>query len=247
MALVSRWRGLARRRAFLGMVGLTAVTLAGRVIYLPRAPVGTDDELEAYWARQTVEPYTGSPLDDRRVWQYRFTGFLPDLRLNSVEGEQQYDGATFRLRIGGLVSRPAELTVDDLWRLPAETQVSDFYCVDGWAVQGLEWRGVRVRTLLELVGGPRPEATYLGLRSLGGVYSESVPLEVALRDDVMLATDLRGERLPARHGAPVRLLVPPMYGYKSIKWVEHIDLLPKIHLGYWERRGYHPDAWLPFR
>jgi DMSO/TMAO reductase YedYZ molybdopterin-dependent catalytic subunit len=243
---LSGLRRLGRRRAFLGMAGLTTVTLAGRIVYLPRAPQGTDEELEAYYASQTVAPYTGSPLDDRQVWRYRFTGFLPDLRINSVEGEQRYDPATYRLTVGGLIHRPLSLTVQDLWGLPAERQLSDFYCVDGWAVQGLEWRGIRLRTLFERVG-VRPEATYLGLRSIGGVYSESVPLEVALRDDVMLATDLRGERLPARHGAPLRLLVPPMYGYKSIKWVERIDLLPKIHLGYWERRGYHPDAWLPNR
>lgn len=237
-------RELSRRRAFLAMAGLTATVLAGRLLSLPRPALRTEAELEAYYARQEVVPYTGTPLDDRRIWRYRFTGFLPDLRINSVEGEQAHDPATYRLSVGGLVDRPLELTAPDLWGLPTEARVSDFYCVDGWAVQGLEWRGIRVRTLLDRAGA-RPEATYLGLRSLGGVYSESLPLEVALRDDVLLATDLRGARLPARHGAPLRLVVPPMYGYKSIKWIERIDLLPKIHLGYWERRGYHPDAWLP--
>jgi DMSO/TMAO reductase YedYZ molybdopterin-dependent catalytic subunit len=246
MQTATAWRTLSRRRAFLGMAGLTATVLAGRLIFLPRPMQGSEAELEAYYASQQVEPHAGTPLDDRRVWRYRFTGFLPDLRLNSVEGEQRYDPASYRLAVGGLVQRPLNLTAADLWGLPAETQISDFYCVDGWAVEGLEWRGIRVRTLLERVQ-PRPEATYLGLRSIGGVYSESVPLEVALRDDVLLATDLRGERLPSRHGAPLRLVVPPMYGYKSIKWVDRIDLLPKIHLGYWERRGYHPDAWLPNR
>jgi DMSO/TMAO reductase YedYZ molybdopterin-dependent catalytic subunit len=237
---------LAHRRAFLAMLGLTGLTLAGRLASLPRAPRGSDEELAAYYASQTVEPYTGTPLDDKGIWRYRFTGFLPDLRINSVEGEQTHDPATYRLAIGGLVERPLTLTVADLWGLPAEEQISDFYCVDGWAVQGVAWRGVRARTLLDRVGA-LPTATHLGLRSLGGVYSESLPLEVALRDDVLLATDLRGERLPARHGAPLRLVVPPMYGYKSIKWVAAIDLLPRLHLGYWERRGYHPDAWLPNR
>lgn len=246
MAIAPALQRLGRRRAFLGMAGLTATVLAGRLIFLPRPLQATEEELAAYYAQQTVTPYTGTPLDDRRIWRYRFTGFLPDLRLNSVEGEQRYDPATYRLAVGGLVARPLSLTAAELWGLPAETQVSDFYCVDGWAVQGLEWRGIRVRTLLERVQ-PRPEATHLGLRASGGVYCESLPLAVALRDDVLLATDLRGERLPARHGAPLRLVVPPMYGYKSIKWVERIDLLPKLHLGYWERRGYHPDAWLPNR
>ena len=239
-------RQATRRRAFLGMLGLTTVTLGTRLLTLPRPLLATEEELEAYYAQQTVEAYHRTPLDDKYVWRYRFTGFLPDLRINSVEGEQRYDPRGYRLQVGGLVQRPRTLTVDDLWALPAEEQVSDFYCVDGWAVQGLHWRGVRVQTLLNLVGA-RPEATYLGLRSLGGIYSESLPLEIAVRDDALLATDLRGERLPTRHGAPLRLVVPPMYGYKSIKWVERIDLLPKIHLGYWERRGYHPEAWLPVR
>lgn len=243
MLQVGWWQQVLRRRAFLAMVGLTSATLAGRLATLPRIHLATDEELAIYWQRQSIEPQPGTPLDDKRLWRYRFTGFLPDLRLNSVEGEQQYDPLTYRLRIGGLVEQPLELTVNEIWRLPHEEQVSDFFCVDGWAVQGLAWRGIRLKTLFDRIG-LRSSATHLGLRSIGGVYSESIPLEVALRDDVMLATDLRGERLPSRHGAPLRLLVPPMYGYKSIKWVDQIDLLPRLHIGYWERRGYPPDAWL---
>jgi DMSO/TMAO reductase YedYZ molybdopterin-dependent catalytic subunit len=238
-------RALARRRAFLGMSGLTGVALATRLLTLPRPFQMSEEELAAYYAEQLVQPYTGSPLDDRRLWQYKLKVFLPDLRINSIEGEQTFDPVSYRLRVGGLVERPISLRAEDLLALPAVEQVSDFYCVDGWAVRGLHWRGLRVRTLLDLVR-VRPEATHLGLIAIGGVYSESLPLTVALREDVLLATDLRGERLPARHGAPLRLVVPPMYGYKSIKWVERIDLLPRLHLGYWERRGYHPDAWLPF-
>lgn len=246
MSVSGNLRNLSRRRAFLGMAGLTVAVVGGRLASLPRALHLTEAELAAYYASQVVTPHGGTPLDDRGLWRYRFTGFLPDLRINSVEGEQRIDLATYRLTVGGLVRRPLNLTVEELLGLPAETQVSDFYCVDGWAVQGLEWRGIRVRTLLDRID-PSREATHLGLRSHGSVYSESLPLDVALRDDVLLATDLRGERLPARHGAPLRLVVPPMYGYKSIKWVVAIDLLPQIHLGYWERRGYHPDAWLPYR
>jgi DMSO/TMAO reductase YedYZ molybdopterin-dependent catalytic subunit len=53
-----------------------------------------------------------------------------------------------------------------------------------------------------------------------------------------------GKPLPREHGAPVRVVIPDMYGYKGVKWVERIDAIPEQEHGYWELRGYDTDAWI---
>jgi DMSO/TMAO reductase YedYZ molybdopterin-dependent catalytic subunit len=92
--------------------------------------------------------------------------------------------------------------------------------------------------------GVRPSATALRFHSFDGAYTESLTLEQALRDDVFLAYELEGEPLSDVHGGPVRLYVAPMYGYKSCKWLERIELTETVVPGYWEAYGYDIDAWI---
>ena len=61
----------------------------------------------------------------------------------------------------------------------------------------------------------------------------------------MLAYEMDGKPLNREHGAPVRVVIPDMYGYKNVKWVERIELVADAaSLGYWEQRGYDRDAWV---
>ncbi|MGZ4384665.1 MAG: molybdopterin-dependent oxidoreductase, partial [Gaiellaceae bacterium] len=62
--------------------------------------------------------------------------------------------------------------------------------------------------------------------------------------DAMLATEMDGKPLSRPHGAPARLVIPAMYGYKNVKWVERIELARTQPPGYWEQRGYDQDAWV---
>src|SRR4051812_6145165 len=69
-----------------------------------------------------------------------------------------FDKATWRLKIGGLVNDPVELSYHDLRALPQMSQVTDFHCVTGWTVTGVHWRGVRFKDLLAAAGGRLPGA-----------------------------------------------------------------------------------------
>ena len=81
--------------------------------------------------------------------------------------------------------------------------------------------------------------------SFDGVYTESLTLEQARRDDVIVAYELEGDEPISRpHGGPVRLYVAPMYGYKSFKWLDGIDVVRRRAPGYWEQLGYDVDAWV---
>ena len=153
------------------------------------------------------------------------------------------DPATFRLEIGGLVDRPATLSLADLKALPRADQVSDFHCVTGWSVKDVRWAGVRIGDLLDHVGAHK-KAQGLRFVSAEQPYDDSLTLEQALLPDVMLAYEMDGGPISRPHGTPVRLVVPQMYGYKSVKWVQRIELVPVALPGYWEQHGYDADAWV---
>src|SRR5918992_1047638 len=84
----------------------------------------------------------------------------------------------------------------------------------------------------------------LEFESFDGASTETLTLEQARRDDVIVAYELDSKPLSSAHGGPVRLYVAPMYGYKSLKWLERIEVTDELEPGYWEDRGYDVDAWI---
>ena len=112
--------------------------------------------------------------------------------------------------------------------------------MEGWGVDDVRWGGVAPSVLLDQAG-VRPEAKYAVFYAHGGVYlSSSRSTWCATRRP---ARGLAGRQpLPTEHGGPLRLIVPKQLGYKSVKWVERIELSEKIRTGYWESNGYPEDA-----
>lgn len=154
-----------------------------------------------------------------------------------------FDPATYRLRVTGLVERPADLTWGEVAALPGARQTSDFHCVTGWSVEGVRWEGVRPATLVDLVR-PRPGARWVSILSMEEPYADQLSLAQFLLPDVLLARGMDGAPVSREHGAPLRLVIPRMYGYKGVKWVREIRFDAQPALGYWEQRGYDVDAWV---
>lgn len=172
--------------------------------------------------------------------------FLPSRgwRIYAVSGQMPaLDRATYALRVTGLVEHPLTLSYDDLRALPQARQVSAFHCVTGWTVDNVHWGGVRIADVLREA---RPTRSARALRFISAEfpYQDFLTLEQATLPEVMLAYDMDGLPLRREHGAPLRLVVPEMYGYKSVKWLARIELVPAAHLGYWENEGYDADAWI---
>lgn len=152
--------------------------------------------------------------------------------------------ARWRLTIDGLVERPQRLTLDELLALPAARQVSDFHCVTGWSVQGVRWRGVRFADLLA-GAGVSERATALTFVSAEKPYADTLTLDqIRAAPDAMLGLEMDGRPLTREHGAPARLVMPQMYGYKGVKWVQRITVTDTVTDGYWEQRGYDRDAYV---
>jgi len=211
---------------FLGILGLGAIGVA------------TGAAIQG-WLERNVSPIIGRdptglfallPIGRFRI--YTVTGDLPDR-----------SRADYRLRVRGLVDTPLDLRFAELASMPVTRVTRDFQCVTGWRVPDVQWAGVRLRDLLDRAG-VQSDAGAVRFVSFDGAYSESLTLEQARRDDVLVAYELEGEPLSSEHGGPARLYVAPMYGYKSCKWLGAIELTARVEPGYWEQRGYDVDAWV---
>jgi DMSO/TMAO reductase YedYZ molybdopterin-dependent catalytic subunit len=75
-------------------------------------------------------------------------------------------------------------------------------------------------------------------------YVDTLSLPQSVLPNVMLAHTMNGQPLLREHGAPLRLIIPEMYGYKNVKWVHRLELVPTLHPGFWEQNGYDIDAWV---
>jgi DMSO/TMAO reductase YedYZ molybdopterin-dependent catalytic subunit len=110
-------------------------------------------------------------------------------------------------------------------------------------VKNVHWAGVRFRDLLAMAR-PRPSASVLTFVSAERPYIDTLTLAQTRLADAMLAYEMDGKPLRREHGAPVRVVIPEMYGYKNVKWVERIVVGDQLEPGYWEQRGYDVDAWV---
>ena len=168
----------------------------------------------------------------------RFRIYTVTGRLHSRSDEE------YRLTVGGFVDAPVTFTLADLRALPATRMTKDFQCVTGWRVHDVKWVGVRLADLLDRAG-VKDGAQGVRFLSFDGVYTETLTMDQARRNDVIVAYEMEGKPVSTAHGGPVRLYVAPMYGYKSIKWLETVEVSETMpREGYWEVRGYDTDAWI---
>jgi DMSO/TMAO reductase YedYZ molybdopterin-dependent catalytic subunit len=158
----------------------------------------------------------------------------PVLHYGSVPG---FDPDRWDFAVYGLVETPLKLNWKEFNSLPVIETTSDFHCVTRWSRFDNHWKGVSVRYLLEQAK-PRPETKFVLVHAEQG-YTANVPLRDLEQDNVLLATHHEGRPLPADHGYPLRLIVPHLYAWKSVKWVRGLELLDQDSAGFWERNGYH--------
>lgn len=153
----------------------------------------------------------------------------------------------WQLEITGMVDRPRKLAFNELTALPAITQATTLMCISnevgGGLMSNAMWKGVPLRSLLEAAG---PHA---GVREvfLHGVdnYSDSFSIEKAMDPTTLVVYEMNGQPLPERHGFPVRLIVPGMFGEKNVKWITRIELVDHDAKGFYETQGWGPNFVIP--
>ncbi len=156
------------------------------------------------------------------------------------------DAAPWTVSIGGLVAKSLSFSLAELHALPQVQQSIDIHCVTRWSKMGVAFSGVPLQALLA-VAAPHASARFVSFVARSSrAHSTSLVLSEAIELGALVALSGDGAPLPLEHGGPVRVVVPGRYFYKSIKWLERVELLADDRLGYWEAEtGYHnvADPW----
>ena len=198
----------------------------------PTPTAGTDELGDQLTSLQAITNYTN---------YYEFT--------TSKEGvaglAQDFKTSPWAVEVGGLVHKPKTFDLDDLLKFAQEERIYRLRCVEAWAMV-IPWVGFPLAKLLQEVE-PMSEAKYVRFETLfdpdqmpgqrrGGYkwpYVEGLRLDEAMHNLTMLATGLYGKSLLSQNGAPVRLVVPWKYGFKSIKSIVKIDLVEEMPVSLW--------------
>ena len=149
----------------------------------------------------------------------------------------RFDPKTWDFRVTGMVEKPLRLTWDEFTRLPMKAVTADMHCVTRWSRFDVRWEGVPFTEVMKLIDA-KPEAKYVMVLAEQG-YTANVPLENLMHPTTLFALKHNGEPLPPEHGYPVRLVVPELYAWKSVKWVRGLEFMAKDAPGFWEQNGYH--------
>ncbi len=219
-----------RRRLLIGAAGALAL---GRL--LPSAHAAAPFSTAAKSALSILEKPT--PLDDISSYG-NFLEFASD-KHSHAERAQVMAIRPWTVSIEGLVAKPRRFGIDDLLRLPLEERIYRHRCVEGWSMV-IPWVGFSLAALLKQVE-PLGSAKYVEFvshvdpaimpnvprRLLDWPYTEGLRMDEALHPLTLMAVGLYGDVLPKQNGAPLRLVVPWKYGYKSAKSIVAIRLVER--------------------
>lgn len=146
----------------------------------------------------------------------------------------------WHLKVSGLVEQPQTISFRNLMGLNQMNLTCDVHCVTGWTLLDSKWAGIRITEIIKRVG-VKNSARFVIFEGHAG-YSSNIPLDEAVKENVILAHQFFGKRLPIAHGAPLRALIPDRYFYKSVKWLEEIRFSEIDEPGYYESSGYSNSA-----
>jgi methionine sulfoxide reductase catalytic subunit len=156
---------------------------------------------------------------------FRINGLPPDTEEYKELAENNF--ANYNLKVYGLVERPTEFSLTDLYLMHKQTQITEHFCIQGWTAIA-EWTGVSMTDIIELCK-PTPNARYVVFHSYqitdGNEFYEVIDLELAKHIQTILAYEMNNEALTIPHGAPLRLRVETQLGYKMVKWIRSIGFV----------------------
>lgn len=212
------------------------VTLLGMLlIILLLAGCGTSTSSNA--GKSSIEELTKVEVTE---YEGKDLSSIADFRENSIKGPQYIDIATYKLKIDGLVEKPAELTYEEVLDNKQYKKLVTLDCVEGWSVDIL-WQGVLLKDVFADLG-VKDSANTVIFYAVDG-YSTSLPLQTILDRNMMIAYKMNDVVLPPERGFPFQLVAEDKLGYKWIKWITRIELSDDVNYrGYWEQRGFSNDA-----
>jgi DMSO/TMAO reductase YedYZ molybdopterin-dependent catalytic subunit len=236
------------RRSFLVRLGgaTATITVAGAVIgSLAGGRRRHEVVTGKRWSADHPLPNAGADVTPAAGTRPEYTALEDHYRIDITTTPPVIDGATWRLKVGGLVERPLELTMEQIRGYEPLHQFVTLACISnpvaGSLIGTTRWTGVSLQRLLPDLR-LAPTATHLQLSSADRFY-EIVALDT-LRSDarVMLAYDWDGVPLTTKHGFPLRIYIPDLYGMKQPKWLLSVEAMDHWEPGYWVKRGWDRTA-----
>ncbi|MFE8699235.1 sulfite oxidase-like oxidoreductase [Cytobacillus sp. FJAT-54145] len=148
-----------------------------------------------------------------------------------------YDLDKWDLSVFGEIDKEVKLSFEDVMKMPQTTVTRDIHCVTRWSRFDNQFSGVLFRDFLKEIG-VTPSSKYVMLH--GDMdYTANVSVADLDRDDVLLAHSFEGEPLTDKHGGPLRIVIPHLYFWKSVKWLRGIEFINENKPGFWEQNGFH--------
>jgi len=154
----------------------------------------------------------------------------------SLDDAPEVDGADYKLEIGGKVETTRPWTLEELYALPQETQITRHICVEGWSAIG-KWTGVRLSEFLRRIGADT-RAPYVWFQCAEG-YSNTIDMATALHPQTQLTFRFDDQILPRAYGFPMKCRIPTKLGFKNPKYITALWVTDKDLGGYWEDQGYN--------
>ena len=153
-----------------------------------------------------------------------------------LEDAPEVDGKDYKFEVGGLVDNTKSWTLDELYALPQEKQITRHICVEGWSAIG-SWTGVRLSEFLRRIGADT-KAKYVWFQCAEG-YSNTIDMATALHPQTQLTLKFGDEILPRAYGFPMKCRIPTKLGFKNPKYIVAMHVTNKDLGGYWENQGYN--------
>ncbi len=180
-----------------------------------------------------LSPTLTKPLPPGQFYTEKFP-------IYDITEDLDFDLDNYSFKIWGAGVEPVEFSLPELLELFQREGVvlkANFHCVTKWSKENLEWEGIQTKKLLELANPP-DDVVQVMAHCLEG-YTTNVPIEYLWEEDSIVALKLNGQWLPKEHGAPLRLVVPQLYAWKSAKYLCGLEFQRELIGGFWEERGYH--------
>ncbi len=160
------------------------------------------------------------------------------------------NSAVWQLEFSGMVNCPKIMRLADLQAFHATTQEATLSCISnpvgGGLISNAIWKGAPLAAVLAQAMLPKDGRARVLFRAADG-YTDTIPLSKALEPTTLIAYEMNAEPLPSTHGFPARMIVPGLFGEKSVKWLTGIELVPESVAGFYEKQGWGPDFGIPIQ
>ena len=151
--------------------------------------------------------------------------------------QPEFNPKIWKLEVTGEIEEKKVFTWNDILKMKKTSMTKDFSCVTKWTKYNIQWSGILWKDFIKYIK-IKPNVKSVMFYGSDG-YSTNVLIEDLNNDTTLLAYELENKSIPREHGAPLRIIISHLYGWKGSKFLNKIEFMKEDKPGFWEVRGYH--------